>query len=392
MCQQQGFAQGKVGRRQWGCVQEAQFELCFGIFGFCLRGPGNAAAGATAHMAALPGWRSIGLGVCNLGMCNGANGYVEQGAIFVDEAHGSAIHAARLRLGSRDFLHGHMLGRAGDGAAGKQRLQHLGQAGAGPGGGLHGAGHLPQGGVRLGVQQLRHVHAAGLRNAPQVVAQQINDHDVFGTFFGAGLQRLGLGGIGLGRGAARGGAFHGAGGDGTGAAVPVEKQFGRERQDAVVAKIQKRTVAALLALAQGLVIQPGRKVRVGRRIGPQGVIDLVQVAGGNGGPQAIDFGYVIGLRFGKLPLRGLRAGGAGGIGRDMGGWLGARGAGMLRGQAAGVGQGAVVAGCPRIRAGKQGKCQQGCGRLARSRCGRSRCGRCGRLLRDRRMGRAHGAG
>jgi hypothetical protein len=157
-----------------------------------------------------------------------------------------------------DRPHGAHLGRARDRAAGEQRRKHIRQAAAGPRARLHVRGHLPHGGQRLGVEQARHAHAEGLGDAREVVAQQVHDHHVLGALLGRAAQGLGLRGVVFGIHAARRRAFHGP--RQQQAFAPVEKQLGRDRQQLLLAGVQKSRITAGLGALQGLEqARPGRR-------------------------------------------------------------------------------------------------------------------------------------
>ena len=56
-----------------------------------------------------------------------------------------------------------------------------------------GRGHLEDGRIGLDREQLRHLDAARPRDARQIVAQQIDDHQIFGALLGIGAKRRGIG-------------------------------------------------------------------------------------------------------------------------------------------------------------------------------------------------------
>ena len=128
----------------------------------------------------------------------------------VDPADGAGIEPPGPRFELPDPVHGAQLGGAGDGAAGEGGAQHLGEGHRGWQFRLDGGGHLPQAGMGLQLEQGRHPHAAGARQAPEVVAQQVDDHQVFGPGLGIGAQLTRQGGIPRRSGAAGGRTLHGA--------------------------------------------------------------------------------------------------------------------------------------------------------------------------------------
>ena len=72
----------------------------------------------------------------------------------------------------------------------------------------------------------------GSGDAAQVVAEEVDDHDVLGAIFFVVLEREGSGGVFGGVEAAGHGALHGAGGDFVGAWVSfdAEEEFGAEKE------------------------------------------------------------------------------------------------------------------------------------------------------------------
>ena len=57
--------------------------------------------------------------------------------------------------------------------------------------------------VALDAHELIHAHAAGLADAPEIVALQIDEHDVLGALLRMGDQRRDLAPVGIGAAAAR---------------------------------------------------------------------------------------------------------------------------------------------------------------------------------------------
>ena len=154
-----------------------------------------------------------------------ADSDVEDRPLAVDDTDGATIGATRPGFERSDLAHGHQFGGAGDRAAGEQRLQHMHEGGIRTCGRLHRTGHLPQRGVGFSLQQLLDVYAAGGCDPSQIVAQQVDDHHVFGALLGAGLQLQSQGCVQFGCGAASSRTFHGTGSDPAIGAVPVEKKL-----------------------------------------------------------------------------------------------------------------------------------------------------------------------
>ena len=213
--QSQGFQNGKWHAHPF---KKCPFGGPFAPFAGGVGIGGDAAANAAAH----------GAGTLHH---QRANGHVEGGAhatraVAAHHACSAAIPAARFALQRGNGGHAAALGRTGDGAAGKQRLKNRFQRGALGQLGPHIRSHLPDAGQRLQLKQRRHADAADLRDAAQVVAQQIDNHHVLGPLFGAAAQVLGLGRVVRRGGAPGGGAFHGAGENAAaalGGLVPVKK-------------------------------------------------------------------------------------------------------------------------------------------------------------------------
>ncbi len=122
--------------------------------------------------------------------------------------------------------------------------------------------------MRLGAHRAR-LDAPPARDAPEVVAREVDDHHVLGRVLGGGEQRLGAR-------LARRGALDRRGDDLV--AGPAQEQLGRERQHrAAPAEVEERAVA-------GLERGGGRQVGVGRAAAqrafePQRQVGLEQLAG-----------------------------------------------------------------------------------------------------------------
>src|SRR5690606_11417241 len=105
-------------------------------------------------------------------------------ATAVEVAEGTGVGAAALALQLGDDLHAAHLGRAGDGAAGEDRPDHLPRRHAF----AQFAGDVGDDVVHVFVglhhHQLIHAHAAGPADPAQVVAFQVDQHHVFGPFLG----------------------------------------------------------------------------------------------------------------------------------------------------------------------------------------------------------------
>ena len=136
----------------------------------------------------------------------------------------AAIDAARRSLEPGDDLHRPDLGRAGDRAARIDGAEHVDRAEAVLELGGDGRGHLQDGRIGLDREQLGHLDAARFGDSRQIVAQEIDDHQVFGALLGIACERRGVG-------VARGGALHRPGRHI--AALEREEELRREGEDPV---------------------------------------------------------------------------------------------------------------------------------------------------------------
>ncbi len=141
-------------------------------------------------------------------------------------ADGSGVDAAGVGFELADDLHGADLGGAGDGAAGKHGGEDVVEGGARTQGGGDGGGHLVEGLVALDGEEVVDVHGAGKADAAEVVAEEVDDHDMLGAVLFVALERERGGGVFGGVEAAGHGALHGAGGDFVGESFGAEEEFG----------------------------------------------------------------------------------------------------------------------------------------------------------------------
>src|SRR5579863_5854082 len=162
------------------------------------------------------------------------------------------------------------------------------------------------------------MHGSGLRYAAQVVAQEIDDHDIFAAVFGVVAQPLGDCSV-LSRGAAaRSRAFHGTGDDAPGcpALLDAEKQLRREGLDeSPLLPMKERPVIDRLASAQLRVERC--HAAVGLDMKWRCEIELVHIAGADqlvdGGNALCVFGFCesklgFNLRSGRSSFDRVRAG------------------------------------------------------------------------------------
>ncbi|MCY1420240.1 hypothetical protein D9M71_358550 [compost metagenome] len=130
-------------------------------------------------------------------------------------------------------------------------------------------------GIALQREQLRHPHRARPAAAAEVVAQQVDDHQVFRAVLFAGQQFRGVGGVLRRRASARAGALDRAGFHL--AAVQLDETLRRQAENGALRKIQVTGEGRRAGLAQRLVGQPRRAAAGGAEA--LGVVHLVAVAG-----------------------------------------------------------------------------------------------------------------
>ena len=209
---------------------------------------------------------------------------------------GAAVPAPRGGLEVGDHRHRPDPGCPGHRAAGEQGGQHVDQAEAGAEPSGDGGDQLPQRGQLHQLEQCRHRHRPGEADPAQVIAEQVDDHEVLGALLG--LAQL-AGGV------ERGGALHGLGEQGA-VGAQLEEQLRRDAGDPRFG--QEDGVATGLRGVQPVRQLPQRRVRP--RGQPSGQVGLVAVPGGD---VALDGGH-----------RGGRAGAPEPSGREPGGPVAAR--------------------------------------------------------------------
>ncbi|OIQ77427.1 hypothetical protein GALL_408760 [mine drainage metagenome] len=261
LLQPHGFDQPEARQRR--APQEAALEQRLGVFVFCRRIPDDAAADAADSL--------VPLGVDD----HGADGNVEHRvATGLEQTDRTAIHAARRSLELRDPFHRLGLRRSGDRTAREERSEDLEQPAAGFDRGLHRRRHLPDGRQALELVAPRHRNAAAASQARQIVAQQIDDHQVLGAILGRrpqlARQRVVLGRVA----AARARALHRPRRQPI--AVAAEEQLGRQRQHLLPAQVEPCAIGGRLSPAQR-VVQRARAVHAATSQ-TQRVIGLVDLA------------------------------------------------------------------------------------------------------------------
>ena len=209
---------------------------------------------------------------------DGADRDVELGvARGRDQADRAGIDAARLTLQFADDLHGANLRRAGDRAARKQRAQHVLEPHIGSELGDDAGGHLVHRAIGLDREQVGDLDRADLGNAAEIVAQEIDNHEILGALLfidgEPGLEA----GVFARRASPGRRALHRARRDVL--ALAAEEEFGRERKHVERASVDEGAVGhALLA--------PERRIKRDRIAGKveaifQREIDLIDVARGD---------------------------------------------------------------------------------------------------------------
>ena len=172
----------------------------------------------------------------------------------------------------RNRLHRRYFGRAGDGPAWEKRGENRCEVHARHCLADDGRCHLPHGGEGLDGEKLRNTNAALACDAGNVVAQEIDDHKIFGAV----LRRRAQTGGGLAR---RSRALHGPGHNLSRGRVPCKEQLRRDGSNLPLSEIQKERVSAGLRLAKRIEKRARLPLELGAKAGGQ--IDLVIGAGGD---------------------------------------------------------------------------------------------------------------
>ena len=120
-------------------------------------------------------------------------------------------------------------------------------------------------------EEMRHGHTSGSRDAGQIIAEQIDDHQIFRALFRVRPQRFDDRGIVR---AARGGSLHRLGRDL--AVLQCEEEFGRQRQEPILPRPDDAAVARLRAGTETGI--EGQRVTGGGNISPQRQVRLIYIA------------------------------------------------------------------------------------------------------------------
>ena len=201
----------------------------------------------------------------------------------VEPADGAGVEAPRGVFEGSDDLHRAVLRCTGDRSARKQRPHQIREAGAGRQPGVDGRGHLEHGLVGLDREQGRYRHAAGLGDAAEVVAQQVDDHQVLSAVLGIFRQHPGDFAVTLGDPRARRRALHRP--RRQPAIVMLEEQLRRTRQHVArpLARRQRDEGAEAHRLAGAQAAVERHRGTEGGKVEAVGVIDLIGLTGGDRG-------------------------------------------------------------------------------------------------------------
>ena len=264
------------GERRARRAEDAGLGIRLGVFGPGIRTPGDPAAGAVLHgpRGAIHHRR--------------ADRHVEPGSRPLpgrsEQADGAAVDAPGTRLEPIDDPHGRRLRCPGDRSARERRREQVDEFDARPRPAGHRGGQLPHRLVPFEREQLGHADRADLRDARQVVAQQVDDHDVLGPVLGRG-QQVG-GGVVVGGPVVATGrrALHRPAGGRV--VVPLDEQLRRRRADGPAAEVDECVIPTALRPRQGGVQREG--IAGERPDEPVGEVDLIGVPLLDLGPDGVD--------------------------------------------------------------------------------------------------------
>jgi len=174
-----------------------------------------------------------------------------QGTVEAEIAEGAAIGAAGGGFELGDDLHGPDFGGTGDGAAGESGADEIDGGLAGGERAFDGRDEVLDELVGFEAAKLGDADAVGLADAGEIVAEEIDDHHVFGAVFFA-LEEIVAGEeVGLGPGGAAAGAFDGAGFDL--AILHANKSLRGGADDLTVAEVEPGGEGGGVALAEAEV-------------------------------------------------------------------------------------------------------------------------------------------
>ncbi len=151
--------------------------------------------------------------------------------------------------------------------------------------------------TRIGfdAKQMRHLNAARPRHARQVVAHQVDDHQVFGALLGVSGKRFALSAVGRHIGAARRGALHRP--RRYLAFSDRKEQFGRQAKQPVFAGMDDAAIARAGTLSQPGI--SGQRIAVDRHVAGEGQVRLVNVTRADVFEDCLDPRDIIGLGYAR---------------------------------------------------------------------------------------------
>ena len=194
-------------------------------------------------------------------------------AVAADPAERTGVRAPRGRLDLLDDLHRPQLGRSGHRAGREQRAQRAHGADVVAEPAAHRRDELVHRRVGLDLHQRRHLDGADLADQGQVVAEQVDDHQVLGARLRVGGQPHALRLVLLRRRAARGGALDRLGLEvpvGGDQGVPLRRARQQPRPGAVDVVLEEPGVRRGVELAQPEVGRHRVEVGLAGRAGGSG--------------------------------------------------------------------------------------------------------------------------
>ena len=217
-------------------------------------------------------------------------------AVGPDPADGAGVRAAADRLEPLEDLHRPDLRGAGDRAARERRREEVERVAALGEDAGHGRDEVLDGGRPLEPAQARDADAPRPADAPEVVAQDVDDHHVLGAVLGARQQLARERAIGRGVAAARAGALDRVGRHDA-LAVDRQERLGRRRQERPRPAAQRSRPEIEIRREERRVAGPQAPVQlpriaVERRLEPPGQVRLVDVAVGDVLADPLDAGLV----------------------------------------------------------------------------------------------------
>ena len=106
----------------------------------------------------------------------------------MQKADAACVQTARFGFKGLNNLHTHAFGGAGDTAAREGCAENIGNRNISQRLRLNGTGHLPNAAETGNFKRFRHAYFTCLRDFAEVIAQQIDNHHIFGAVFRVVLQ------------------------------------------------------------------------------------------------------------------------------------------------------------------------------------------------------------